>query len=203
MTVLLPSSLRSHSIIIRGAGELATSIAHRLAKVSFTVLCLEVERPLCVRTTISFASTILSSSGSCTVEGITAQKASNINDVFTIWEQKKVAVLNAPHLSPELLSSIKPLAIVDAMMTKTNSNGTHLSLAPLTIGLGPGFTAGEDVHFVIETCRGHDLGRINSKGKAIANTGIPGEIGSKTHERLLRACCDGVVTPLKIHWRFC
>ncbi|KAL0227804.1 hypothetical protein RCL1_003947 [Eukaryota sp. TZLM3-RCL] len=182
--------------IIRGAGELATAIAVRLSNVGLAVVCLELPNPLCVRTTISFASSILSETNSCTVEGIEAVHAQSYDCVPTILSQKKVAVLIADPL-PNVVQHFQPFCIIDALMTKKGNNGLCKSLAPLVIALGPCFEAGKDAHFVVETCRGHDLGRIYSSGFAIPDTGIPGEIGSKTMERLLRAPCTGAVEPIK------
>ena len=67
------------------------------------------------------------------------------------------------------ITALKPEVVVDAILAKKNL-GTNRSMAPLTIGLGPGFAAGEDVDIVIETMRGHNLGRIIREGSAIPNT---------------------------------
>ncbi|KAL0206803.1 hypothetical protein P9112_012514 [Eukaryota sp. TZLM1-RC] len=187
----------SHLVVIRGAGELASAIAVRLFNVKVRVVCLEIATPLCVRTTISFASLLYSGDAKHIIEGVPAKLARSLSDVHPVVSSGNVALLVQPIITSQLMETLKPIAIVDAMMTKKGNNGLNMDLAPLTIGLGPGFVAGTDCHYVIETCRGHDLGRIIEKGSALPNTGVPGEIGSRTFERLLKAPVSGEVLPLK------
>ncbi|MEA4872609.1 MAG: selenium-dependent molybdenum cofactor biosynthesis protein YqeB [Synergistaceae bacterium] len=176
--------------IVRGGGDLATGIIYRLWKVGYAVLSLEIETPLVVRRTVSVASAIFD--GSTVIEDMQAVRLDSLND-FT-FDRSKVSVLVDPggasigRLSPDLL--------VDAIMAKRNL-GTNKGMAPLVIAIGPGFSAPEDVHAVIETKRGHYLGRSISNGSAIPNTGVPGLIKGYTIERLLRSPGEGYVIPVK------
>jgi xanthine dehydrogenase accessory factor len=148
---------------------------------------LEIPEPTVIRRTVAFAEAIYQVE--CTVEGITAKLARSPEETQSILESRKIAVLVDPQWSS--LKKLKPLAVIDAVIGKKNL-GTSLYDAPVVIGLGPGFTAGKDVHAVIETQRGHDLGRVIFSGSAIPNTGIPGDIGGYGSERLLRSPAEGV-----------
>lgn len=174
-------------IIIKGAGDLATGTAHRLANCGFPVVMLEVPEPTVIRRTVSFAEAVFQKE--CTVEGITAKLAESPGEVKGIVESGKAAVLVDPGWSA--VSLLQPLAVIDAIIAKKNL-GTSRAEAPVVIGLGPGFTAGEDVHAVVETQRGHNLGKVIHSGSAAPNTGIPGDIGGYTTERLLRSPAAGI-----------
>lgn len=176
--------------VIKGAGDLATGVAYRLFKCGIDVMMTEISRPLAVRRKVSFAEAVYE--GAFTVEGIKAVLADTVDHAYKLLEEKIIPVL----IDPEALviKEIRPEIVVDARMAKRNL-GTVIGEAPLVIGLGPGFTAGLDVHAVIETCRGHHLGRVIYNGSAIPDTGRPGNVGGYTVERLLRAPAEGVVTP--------
>lgn len=176
-------------IIVRGAGDLATGIAHRLYNCGFSLVLTEIERPLVVRRRVAFASAVLQ--GSCQVEGVTAIKAAGAEDIFKIWAAGSIPVLCDSQCS--ILKEIKPLAVVDAILAKRNT-GTHRGMAPITIGVGPGFTAGIDVDAVVETMRGHYLGKVIYSGSAEPDTRIPGSIGGYSWERLLRAPDHGIIS---------
>ena len=175
-------------IIIRGAGDIATGIAHRLYKCGFRLVLTEIERPLVVRRAASFANAVLE--GETEVEGIRAVKADCIEDIYKIWYGTDIPVLCDSGC--KILESIKPLAVVDAILAKKNI-GTHRGMAPITIGVGPGFEADVDVDAVIETHRGHNLGKVIYKGTAEADTGVPGNIMGYSKERLLRASSNGII----------
>lgn len=175
-------------IIVRGAGDIATGIAHRLYKCGFRLILTEIEKPLVVRRLASFANAVLE--GETEVEGIHAVKAGCIEDVYKIWCGADIPVLCDSGC--KVLENIKPLAVVDAILAKRNT-GTHRGMAPITIGVGPGFEAGVDVDAVIETHRGHNLGKVIHKGTACADTGIPGSILGYSQERLLRAPANGAI----------
>lgn len=177
-------------VIIKGAGDLGTGVAYRLFKCGLEVIMTEISAPLVVRRTVAFAEAVYSET--VTVEGLTACRAETIKRAVEILKQKTIPVLVDP--SAVVVSVLRPGTVVDAIMAKRNT-GTKMTDAPLVIGLGPGFTAGVDVHAVIETSRGHNLGRAIYKGSVASNTGIPGEIMGYTTERLLRAPADGVVEP--------
>ncbi|MBF0166705.1 MAG: EF2563 family selenium-dependent molybdenum hydroxylase system protein [Alphaproteobacteria bacterium] len=180
----------SPSILIKGAGEMASAVAHRLYRANMRHICLiDLERPLAVRRTVSFCPAL--ETGTATVEEIEARKASTAQEVTEAWKQGRLAVAQIDCWQAHPL--FKPDIVIDAILAKRNL-GTRLDEAPLVIALGPGFCAGTDAHMVIETNRGHDLGRVIQKGFAAPNTGIPGSIAGFAAERVLRAPCDGEFT---------
>lgn len=173
---------------IKGAGEMATGVAIRLYRAGFSrILMMEKAHPLAVRRTVSFCEAV--HDGIVRVEGVEAVRVQHIDDIFAAWKEGRVPVLIDPQW--RILSRIRPQVVVDATIAKSNL-GTSLKDAPLVIGLGPGFTAPDDVHRVVETMRGHDLGRVMEKGSALANTGVPGPVGGYTVERVLRAPATGL-----------
>ena len=177
-------------IVIRGAGDLATGVAHRLYRSGFRVVMTELAEPLAIRRAVSFSEAV--AQGSTEVEGIKARKVASAGEALKVLRAGVIPVLVDPDGShiPELA----PDVLVDARMAKRNL-GTRLSDAPVVIGLGPGFTAGEDVHAVIETNRGHNLGRVILQGGAEPDTGVPGEIAGRSSERVVRAVATGRFTP--------
>ena len=181
-------SLKDLVIVIKGAGEMATGLACRLFRANFRhLVMLETDMPMAVRRRVSFCEAVYD--GAFTVEGITARRADTASDIPRIWASGEVPVLVDPVWS--VIPDLTPHVVIDAIIAKKNL-GTDMGEASLVIGLGPGFCAGEDVHCVIETNRGHDLGRIIEKGPAQADTGIPGIICGVSGERVLRAPCDGL-----------
>ena len=174
--------------IVRGGGDLATGIIYRLWRSGFRVISLETRAPLVVRRTVSAASAVFN--GSCVIDGMPVRKISSAEEAFF---NDGVSVLVDP--DGDSIASLRPDLLVDAVMAKRNT-GTTINMAPLVIGIGPGFTAKVDVHYVVETKRGHYLGRLISEGGAIPNTGVPGMEMGYTTERLLRAPADGYLIPL-------
>jgi xanthine dehydrogenase accessory factor len=185
-------TLNNLCVMIRGGGEMASGVAHRLFRAHFKVVMTEIPKPLCVRRTVSFCEALFDEAQE--VEGVTARRVSSPKDVSSMWEQGMIPLL----IDPEGKSRdiLKPSVIVDAIMAKKNI-GTHTGDAPLVIGLGPGFWAGRDVDVVIETNRGHDLGRVIYDGPAEADTGVPGDIAGVGTKRVLRAPRDGAFRPVK------
>lgn len=179
-------------VVVRGAGDLASGVAYRLFKSGLDVIMTEIERPLVVRRTVSFAEAVYT--GRVTIEGIEACLAGSVEEALSLLEKKVIPVLVDPEAT--VVKLVHPPVVIDAIMAKRNI-GTTIKDAPLVIGVGPGFTAGVDVHVVIETCRGHRLGRVIYNGSAIPDTGAPGAVDGFTLERLLRAPVDGVVKPLR------
>lgn len=174
-------------MVIKGAGEMASAVAWRIYKSNIRqILMIETPSPRAVRREVSFCEAVLD--GRQTVEGVEACKADNETAVREAWAREQIAVVVDPVW--KMLDRFEPHVVIDAILAKKNL-GTNMDEAPLVIGLGPGFVAGQDVHFVIETNRGHNLGRVISSGAAEPNTGIPGPIGGYTEERVLRAPCDG------------
>ena len=179
-------------ICIRGAGDLATGIAVRLFRSNFKIIMLDIEKPTTVRRTVSFSEAIRL--GKTSVEEITAVRAKNLADSFEIIKSGNIAVLVDP--DGKEIKNISPDVLIDAIIAKKNL-GTKINDAKIVIGVGPGFTVGIDCHSVIETKRGHTLGRAFYEygDQAIPNTGTPGNIAGFSSERVLRAPCDGIISP--------
>ena len=181
---------RGKLAIVRGGGDLATGIIYRLWKVGYTVLSLEIPAPMVVRRTVSVASAVFD--GETAIEDMKAVRIDSPKDL--IHDRSRISVLVDPE--GRAISELKPDILVDAIMAKRNL-GTRKDMAPVVIGIGPGFSAPEDVDAVIETKRGHYLGRVIRNGSAIPNTGVPGLIRGYTIERLLKSPGEGHVIPVK------
>ena len=186
-------SLNELVILIRGGGEMASGVAHRLHQSHFKVCIIEIPHPLAVRREVTFCEAIYE--GEKVVEGVRAELISKPEDTEGIWKRGHIPILMDPD-GKKTRSFLKPDVLIDAIMAKKNL-GTQLSDAPLVIGLGPGFTAGKDVYVVIETNRGNNLGKMILSGSAEPDTGTPGEIGGYTIERLLRTMKKGIFHPQK------
>ena len=180
-------------ILIRGAGEMASGVAHRLHQSNFKICMTEIPHPLAVRREVAFCEAIYE--GEKVVEGVRAKLISKPEEIESIWKKRHIPILIDPD-GKKTRGFLKPDVLVDAIMAKKNL-GTQINDAPLVIGLGPGFTAGKDVHVVIETNRGNDLGKMILNGTAEPDTGIPGEISGYTMERLLRTMKKGIFHPQK------
>lgn len=173
-------------VFVKGGGEMATGVVHRLARAGLRVCITEVAHPTAVRREVAFCEAI--PDGQKEVEGLTAMRVESASEIQTSWAQGRIPVIVDPDCT--LRRTLRPDVLVDAIMAKRNL-GTRLEDAPLVIALGPGFRAGHDAHFVIETNRGHHLGRVLDAGEAEPNTGEPGTIASYSHERVLRAPANG------------
>ena len=179
-------------VVIRGGGDLASGAAHTLVRAGFPVVVLELARPRAIRRAVSFAGAV--TEGSVVVDAldpVIGRLAGSEAEAAAIADQGEVAVMVAGHL-PQF--SPPAAVVVDARMAK-RSLGTSMGDAPLVIGLGPGFVAGRDCHAVIETMRGHRLGRVLWSGPAAPDTGIPGQVGGATSARVVRSPSAGTV-----HW---
>ncbi len=179
-------SLTDIIILIKGAGELASGVAWRLVRSHFQVVMTEVPRPLAVRRRVSFCEAV--HDGTSGVEGLTGRLIDRPEQAREVIAAGEVPVLVDPDL--DCLEALKPDVLVEATLSKHNTGLTR-AMAPLTIALGPGYEAGRDAHLVIETNRGHHLGRIIDQGPAAANTGVPGDIAGQSARRVLRAPADG------------
>jgi xanthine dehydrogenase accessory factor len=180
-------ALLSPVVLIKGAGEMASAVAWRLHMAKIRRICMtELDAPLCVRRLVSFC--VALEAGHARVEGIEAVAAGNLDEVARAWRDGRIAVV--PQRCWSEIGGLAPDVVIDAILAKRNL-GTHLDEAPLVVALGPGFTAGHDCHLVIETNRGHSLGRIISQGGAEPNTGIPGEIAGHTVARVIRSGASG------------
>ena len=174
-------------ILVRGGGDLATGTIHRLWSAGLRVLVLETAHPAAIRRQVSLCEAVYE--GETTVEGLRAVRIDTLEQAPTVWVQNAVPVLIDP--AGSCVAQAKPVVLVDAILAKKNL-GTTRDMAPLTIALGPGFTAGQDVDVVVETKRGHRLGRIIREGAAIPNTGVPGVIGGYGAERVIHAEKAGI-----------
>lgn len=178
-------------ILIRGAGDLATGIASRLYGAGHQILMTDIAVPLTVRRTVALSRAVYD--GKAMVENLEGFRVENQEEAEDVFEEGGIPVLVDPEASCK--EWFLPDIIVDAILAKRNL-GTKISDAPFVIGVGPGFTAGEDCNCVVETKRGHTLGKIIWQGAAIPNTGVPGNVGGFTIERLLKATADGEIQPL-------
>ena len=178
---------RDHLIVVRGGGDLATGTIHRLWSAGLRVLVLEAEHPAAIRRQVSLCEAVYE--GETTVEGLRAVSIASLTEAKAVWASGAVPVLVDPE--GESIPAAKPDVVVDAILAKRNL-GTTRAMAPLTIALGPGFTAGQDVDYVVETKRGHKLGRIIREGSAAPNSGVPGIIGGYGAERVLHTQAAGI-----------
>jgi xanthine dehydrogenase accessory factor len=173
--------------MIKGGGDLGTGVAWRLHRCGFHVLVTETARPTVIRRAVAFASAVFE--GAITVDGITARLANDDTGITDAWAAREVPV----QVDPEgtVIQRLRPDVVVDAILAKRNI-GTRITDAPIVVAMGPGFTAGADCHAVIETKRGHNLGRVFLDGSAEPNTGVPGTVGGESAKRVLRAPTEGV-----------
>ena len=173
-------------VLIRGAGDLASGIALRLHHAHLSVVMTDLPQPTAIRRTVCFSQAIVY--GSMTVEDVTARFCAAPENAAAILAAGELPVLADPEA--KCRTALRPDVVVDAILAKKNL-GTRITDAPCVIGVGPGFTAGEDCHAAVETMRGHTLGRVIYSGSAIPNTTVPGLIGGFAGERVLRAPADG------------
>lgn len=180
--------MNNNIVVVKGGGDVATGTIHRLYKSGFKVVALDIAKPTVIRRTVAFAQAIYD--GETKVEGVTAKKAHSVSEALNFLSHNIIPVLVDER--GDSIKEIKPYAVVDAILAKRNV-GTTMGMAPVVIGLGPGFTAGQDVHAVIETNRGHNLGRVILNGSAEANTGVPGIIEGVREKRVIRSPGKGLV----------
>lgn len=181
-----------HLVIVKGAGDLASGAAYRLFRSGFPVIMTELARPTVVRRAVAFAEAVFD--GRTTVEGVTALVARTPEDALSVARDGAIAVLVDP--DADCVARLRPAALVDAIMAKRNT-GTRIEDAPVVIALGPGFCAGADAHAVVETNRGHRLGRVLFHGGAEPDTGVPATVDGHGADRVLRAPADGVFTAVR------
>lgn len=207
-------------IVVRGGGDLASGVIHRLHRCGYRVLILESEKPSAIRRMVSFCEAVYD--GEAFVEGVLSHRVESLEECAAVWRAGEIPLLVDPEcdclrklhaaakgeqceaatgeLRPAVKSEPHPVgtselclaALVDAILAKRNL-GTTRCMAPLTIALGPGFEAGEDVDYVVETMRGHNLGRIIEEGSALPNTGVPGMVGGISRERVIHSPAAGTI----------
>ena len=169
-------------VVIKGAGDLATGVALRLWRAGIRLVMTDLETPSAIRRTVAFSECMRL--GETQVEGVTAVRAADAAEAMAVLDSGRIPVLADP--KADCIGLLRPDAVVDVILAKYNT-GTAITDAPVVIGVGPGFTAGEDCHAVVETQRGHRLGRVILDGSAAPNTGRPGNVGGYTIERLIRS----------------
>lgn len=182
---LVPGTL----VAVRGAGDLGTGCIVRLVRSGFRVVAFETARPCAIRRTVCLSEAMFD--GSATVEGIRAYRCA---DAPERWGADEVPIVEDP--DARLLGRLAPVALLDAIVAKRNL-GTRIDMAPVVVALGPGFEAGRDAHAVVETNRGHDLGRVLLSGSAEPNTGVPGLIAGQSTGRVVHAPVAGTAEPLR------
>jgi len=179
-------------VVVKGGGDLATGVAHRLHRVGMKVIVTELAQPTVIRRTVAFASAVFE--GQVTVEGVTARRVENVAPALALLPEGILPVVVDPQAS--VVRELKPTVVVDAIIAKRNT-GTQITDAPVVVALGPGFAAGLDAHAVIETNRGHDLGWVILEGRAAPDTGVPGPVMGYASERVVRAPGGGVFRGVK------
>ncbi len=181
--------LNQLKIVIKGAGEMATGVAHRLYIAGMkNIVMTEIPEPLSVRRFVSFCEAVYE--GTMEVEGVWAERIQSINEVESVWERQRIAVFVDPRC--RCAKALKPHVVIDARMAKLKFTA-EMHEAPLVIGVGPGFRAPDDVNIVVESNRGHNLGRVIYCGAAEPYTGVPGAMMGYTKERVLRSPVAGKV----------
>lgn len=188
----MASELNRLIILIKGGGEVASAVAHKLFRAHFRVLMTEIPHPIAVSRGVAFCEAVYD--GEKQVEGVTAKLVSSAKDIPPTWAENKLPVIVDPQTS--VRNILHPDIMVDAIMAKKNL-GTSISDAPLVIGLGPGFRVGKDVHMIIETNNSESLGKVILSGEAEPNTGVALSIGGFAEERVLHAPAKGLFHSVK------
>lgn len=179
-------------IVVRGGGDIASGAIQKLYRSGFKLLVLETETPSAIRRKVAFCEAVYEKE--IEIEGIKARLVANDEEIQDCWDSDIVPVMIDSR--GKVIERLKPLAVVDGILAKQNF-GTKRSMAPITVALGPGFSAPEDVDIVIETMRGHNLGRIIEEGKASENTGVPGVIAGFGIERVIYSDYSGIITHIE------
>jgi xanthine dehydrogenase accessory factor len=174
-------------VLIKGAGDLATGIGCRLHRCGFELVMTDIAVPTTVRRTVAFSRAVYEEEAK--VEDITGVLCHSLEEIHEAIARDQVAVVVDEEC--KIRETWKPDVVVDAIIAKKNL-GTRITDADVVVGVGPGFTAGLDCHVVVETKRGHNLGRCIWEGSAFPNTGVPGMIGGYDKERIIRATDDGM-----------
>jgi xanthine dehydrogenase accessory factor len=182
----MSKKLTELKVLIKGGGEVASGVAHRLFRVHFKVCLTETSQPQAVSRTVSFSEAVYD--GEKEVEGVVAKLVKSAGDILTVWAENQIPIIVDPEAT--IKDTLHPDILIDGIMAKRNT-GTRLTDADLVIGLGPGFRVGKDVHLVVETNNSERLGEVIFTGEAEKNTGVPIAIGGLASERVLRATNDG------------
>ena len=177
-----------HLVMVRGGGDIATGTIYRLVRSGYPVLVLETESPSAIRRKVAFSEAVYE--GNSKVEDMECILVKSLQEAYAVMKSGKPAMMVDKDC--KVLEEVRPFALVDGILAKKNL-GTNLKMADITIAIGPGFEAGKDVDLVIETMRGHNLGRIIENGFAVKNTGIPGMIAGFDKERVIHSSVGGII----------
>ena len=186
-------SRKKQLIIVRGGGDIATGTIHRLHRCGYPVMVLETGYPSAIRRQVAFSEAVYD--GTSQVEGTVCVRVKDFGEAKKVLKEGDVPLMVDPDC--QVLKEVRPWALVDAILAKKNL-GTNRQMADKTIALGPGFYAGRDVDLVVETMRGHNLGRLIGNGEAQANTGVPGVIAGYGKERVIHSPAGGILLD-KVH----
>ena len=186
--MIIDENTNKSLIIVRGGGDIASGTISKLYNSGFSVLILEIDAPSAIRRNVAFSEAVYQ--GTQTIEGLECHLASSLKQAISYLAEGKLTLLVDPDASS--VKALKPVAVIDAILAKKNL-GTTRDMAPITIALGPGFCAKQDVDAVIETQRGHHLGRVFYEGSAAPNTGIPGNIAGYSKERVIHSPAKGIL----------
>lgn len=184
--------MQKNIVLVRGGGDVASGTIQKLHRSGFKVLILEIEKPTSIRRKVSFSEAIYDQN--IVVENIKASYAENLDEIYRCWNKCEIPVAVDPYAN--YIRLLKPEIVVDGILAKKNL-GTNMNMAPITVALGPGFEAGKDVNAVLETNRGHNLGRLIFNGKAADNTGVPGVIGGYSKERVIYSPYSGIINNIR------
>jgi len=184
--------VNNSTIVVRGGGDIATGVVQKFHRSGFHVLILETQAPTAIRRSVSLCEAVYDSLAH--VEDVACRRVTSADELKICWHEGVVPLLIDPE--GKTIKDIMPKAVIDAILAKRNL-GTNRCMADITIALGPGFDAGKDVQIVIETMRGHDLGRLILDGYAKPDTGIPAEVGGESTRRVIRSPSAGTVTHRK------
>ena len=186
-------SRKKQLIIVRGGGDIATGTIHRLHRCGYPVMVLETGYPSAIRRQVAFSEAVYD--GTSQVEGTVCVRVKDFGEAKKVLKEGDVPLMVDPDC--QVLKEVRPWALVDAILAKKNL-GTNRQMADKTIALGPGFYAGRDVDLVVETMRGHNLGRLIGNGEAQANTGVPGVSAGYGKERVIHSPAGGILLD-KVH----
>ena len=183
----MPRKLNDLTILIKGGGEIASAVAHKLARSHFKICLTEIPQPVAVSRGVAFCEAIYD--GEKEVEGVVAKRITSAEEITSSWRESKIPILVDPEARTR--NWLHPDILIDAIMAKRNL-GTKITDAPLVIGLGPGFQAGRDVHIVVETNNSENLGKVILDGEAEKDTGIPIAIRGLSVERVIHSSENGL-----------
>ena len=171
------------------AGDIVSAIAVLLFKAGYAIAPHHVPAPATSRRGMAFTDAVFE--GVAVLEGVAARGvdcAWDLNEMLTA--RKAVLVTTMPF--PDTLKATNGSVLVDARLHKRNVPKHQRGLAPLTIGLGPNFVAGEAVDLAVETEWGEHLGEIIRSRTTLPLAGGPPCLGRFGREQFVFAafgCC--------------